>query len=234
MRPQKRDSNPASAPSSQASVLEWPKGSICAGRGGGWALGCGARAEGGGRGGGGRRAGCGRARARARGGRGHLPRAARRGLGPKVLEDELVAARRLVDHRRQERARLVVHAPAPVDELELLVFHQGFGSTSLKVIGLLPPPGEKRRLHIYKLSVGILRELLRQRIDDPVDLSRKILIYGHLPARVVVRMRDEVDVDLAFDGAALRVIYSVWRRRVGRCCGAIARRPERVRGRAVA
>mmetsp|Transcript_4977 Transcript_4977/g.11401 ORF Transcript_4977/g.11401 Transcript_4977/m.11401 type:complete len:308 (+) Transcript_4977:2291-3214(+) len=46
-----------------------------------------------------------------------LPRRARRRVGAEVLKDELVAARRLVDHRRPQRRGLVVHAPAAVGEL---------------------------------------------------------------------------------------------------------------------
>ena len=60
-----------------------------------------------------------------------LPRAPWIRLAPKGLEEPLVASGRLVDHRRPERRRLVVHAPAAVDELELSAFHKSAGAVAL-------------------------------------------------------------------------------------------------------
>ena len=61
--------------------------------------------------------------------------------------------------------------------------------------------------------------------DDVVHLAEEVLVHSYLPTGVVVRVRHEVDVDLAILGACLLVNDVVYRR------GTIfVRRRVRVRG----
>ena len=165
-----------------------------------------------------------------------LPRRAWRGVGAEVLEDELVAARGLVHHRRPQRRRLVVHAPRAVGELELLVLDELRRGRALLVARLLPPAREEAGLDVDEAAVWVRRQVLHHRVDDEVHLVGKVLVDGHLPARVVVAVGDQMHVDLAGDGTGAGVVLAVSGERVGRLAASLNRLvlPQLDRGHLVA
>eukprot|EP00964_Phaeocystis_antarctica_P031778 scaffold17968_cov66-Phaeocystis_antarctica.AAC.5 len=175
-----------------------------------------------------------------------LPRRARRRVGAEVLKDELVAARRLVDHRRpgdvciyairaaageatcaQAQKRACVRRAHHSGEASSCMHQPPLrgGERALGVARLLPPAREEGRLDVDEPSVRIGRQVLHDRVDREVDLLLEVLVDGHLPAGVVVAVRHEVHVDLALDGTAARVVLAVLgegvRRRAARLDGLV-------------
>mmetsp|Transcript_40665 Transcript_40665/g.97497 ORF Transcript_40665/g.97497 Transcript_40665/m.97497 type:complete len:832 (-) Transcript_40665:177-2672(-) len=145
-----------------------------------------------------------------------LPGATRNGVLSEVLEQELVPAGGLVHHLHVVGGGLVVHAPPAVDELQPALLHEGAGNVALPVRLLVPPPGEERNLHEHEATVGVVPQPLHDGVNDVVDLVKKILIDGHLPAGVIVGVGHNVHVDLALDRSPLGVVNPVRRRLVRR------------------
>ena len=71
--------------------------------------------------------------------------------------------------------------------------------------------GEVARL-TDKVSVLVLQELIHHGVDDIIYLPEEVLVYRNLPACIIVRVRNQVDIDLALLGARLLVDCLVLRR----------------------
>eukprot|EP01043_Picozoa_sp_COSAG02_P014961 COSAG02_NODE_625_length_19372_cov_14.475355_10_plen_363_part_00 len=150
-----------------------------------------------------------------------LPGPTRDGVVAKVLLEELVATGGLVYHLDVVRARLVVHAPRAVDELELPILDERPSHVAAGIVLLVPPAREEPGLDVDEVALWILDELVNDGVHDVVDLGEEVLVHRHLPASVVVSVRDEVHVDLSLGGAVLLVGYggqsrSQWLRMAGR------------------
>ena len=81
---------------------------------------------------------------------------------------------RLVDHVDEGRGRLVVHAPAAVDELELPRRDQLLRERLRLGVGLGPPALEESLLDVDELAVRVPGQLLDDRADDVLHLSLHI------------------------------------------------------------
>ena len=90
-----------------------------------------------------------------------------------------------------------MHAPATVDEFKLSSFHQRFGQRLLLGSLLVPPSCKEPNFNVDEFPVGIFREPRDDSVDNVVNVSEKVLVNSDLPASVVVRVRNQVDVDLA-------------------------------------
>ena len=86
-----------------------------------------------------------------------------------------------------------MHAPRAVDELELAAGDQGLGDVAPVVRLLVPPASEEAGLDVDEMAHRVLLELVDDGVDDIVHLREKVLVDGHLPAGVVVRVRDQMD-----------------------------------------
>ena len=106
---------------------------------------------------------------------------------------------RLVDHLHVERRGLIVHAPSAVYEFNLPGMHQ---RAHLFLFGgrLVPPACKECRLDPHELAVTILREPRQEGVQDVVDLVEKVLVHCDLPADIIMRMGDQVHVDLFSTG----------------------------------
>ena len=79
-----------------------------------------------------------------------------------------------------------------IDELELAAGDQGLGDVAPVVRLLVPPAGEEAGLDVDEVALRVLDELVDHGVHDVVDLREEVLVDGHLPARVVVRVRHQV------------------------------------------
>ena len=95
-----------------------------------------------------------------------LPPHPRQGFYAEVGAYELVPQRGLLDHVREVRRRLVVHAPPAVDEREPPVHHERPDVRPRRRILLFPPPGEERHLGVYERTFRVLRELVHDAGSD--------------------------------------------------------------------
>ena len=91
-----------------------------------------------------------------------------------------------------------------IDELELTTGDQGLGDVAPVVRLLVPPAGEEAGLDVDEVALRVLDELVDDCVHDVVDLREEVLVDGHLPARVVVRVRHQVDAAHAAQGADQR------------------------------
>jgi len=109
-----------------------------------------------------------------------LPRHAR--ANPEVPHQELVPTRCLIDHLDVVRRRLVVHAPATVDELELAgcdeLFHHLLPLRSL----LVPPASEERDLDVDELAVRVHLEARDDSLDNVLHFAVVVLVHRDEPS----------------------------------------------------
>mmetsp|Transcript_521 Transcript_521/g.550 ORF Transcript_521/g.550 Transcript_521/m.550 type:complete len:222 (-) Transcript_521:59-724(-) len=121
-----------------------------------------------------------------------------------LLLEEFHADHVVVDHVVVDRAGLVVHGPAAVDELQLAVLHQGLHRL-LHVVGLaVPPHSEEFDLHLRELPLRVINQSVHNSSDlhfyvrplgAPVG-SVEVLVDSLQPPDVVVRVRDDMDSQL--------------------------------------
>ena len=82
------------------------------------------------------------------------------------IQDELVAYHHIVNHVVEVRARLVMHAPASVEQLKTAFFHE-LSNLILQIVGLvLPPHAEEFHLDVGKASIRISQQLVDYFVKD--------------------------------------------------------------------
>ncbi len=121
----------------------------------------------------------------------------------KLLLQQAVAERRLVDHRDVVRRRLVVHAPAAVDKVELAARNERLRRRLARRRELAPPPLEEGLLDVRELARRVLRERRHHRVEDHphvrvldrVVRAAEVLVDRLEPPDVVVRVRHDVERD---------------------------------------
>ena len=91
--------------------------------------------------------------------------------------------------------RLVTRSPPSIDELELSPSDQVFDVGPGRLILHVPPPFEVVYLGPWELAVRLLSEFLDDAGDYEADLRVEVLLGRLEPADVVVRVRNEVDVE---------------------------------------
>ena len=96
-----------------------------------------------------------------------------------------------------------------VDEFKLAVCNQSSSLVSSIVWLFVPPSSKERNLHVNEMSVGVFQELINDSVHNVVNLIEKVLIDSHLPTRVIMGVRDQMDVNLAFVNAVCSVLRVV-------------------------
>ena len=127
--------------------------------------------------------------------------------------------RGLVNHLDIKRRCLVVHAPSAVDELELPTRDEVLHYRLLRLRLRFPPSGEEPDLDVNEAAVRVVLEARYDSVDDVIHVAVEVLVHCDLPARVVMGVRNEVNVELSRINASRRCrrgIRPVHRRVVGR------------------
>ena len=133
----------------------------------------------------------------------HVPTDA--GLHSKLLQQELVADHHVVDHVLIMSARLIVHTPTRIHELESPLLYQltylVLECTSL----VLPPHAEELHLDISESLVGISEQLIDHCVYDHVHVclgyvlirACVVLVYSLEPTHIIMSVRDKMHCDLS-------------------------------------
>ena len=118
-----------------------------------------------------------------------------------LLDDKLMSKCGLIDHINIVYRRLIVHAPAAIDELQSPLRHE-LPYRLLGLVGLvLPPPREEGLLAIYELAAGVGHQRCYGRVEDVLHagllervVEAEVVLLERLePADVIVSVGDEVD-----------------------------------------
>eukprot|EP00964_Phaeocystis_antarctica_P118442 scaffold82230_cov73-Phaeocystis_antarctica.AAC.2 len=125
-----------------------------------------------------------------------------------------MAQRRLVDHVDVVRRRLIVHAPAAVDKLQLPRPHEPPRERLDLRCLLRPPTLEEGLFRVDELALGVLGQRADHRVEDvpnarvldAVVLPSVVLIDRLQPADVVMCVRDDVHVEDPLSGCGVSVV----------------------------
>lgn len=112
----------------------------------------------------------------------------------KVIKNELMAQRHLVDDVLVIGCGFIIHAPSTANEFELAIFDECFGYLLGVIILEVPPHFEKGGLDLNESARGILLQFLNISVDGVLNggkLNRllesvKVLIDSLEPTNVIV------------------------------------------------
>ena len=93
-------------------------------------------------------------------------------------------------------ARLIIGSPATINEFELPPFDQPPDLCPRRLILQVPPPLKEIHLGLREPPLRVLLERLHDRRDYLLDPLEKVLLGWHLPAHVIVRVTNQVHLDL--------------------------------------
>ena len=132
----------------------------------------------------------------------HVPPDA--GLHSELLQQELVTDHHVVDNVLIMSARLIVHTPTRIHELESPLLHQ-LTYLVLKCTSLvLPPHAEELHLDISESLVGVSEQLIDHCVYDHVHVclgyvlirACVVLVYSLEPTHIIMSVRDKMHCDL--------------------------------------
>ena len=126
------------------------------------------------------------------------------GSDPDLPQQELMPRHHIINHILIVSARLIVHGPAGIYELELAVLREVAHLPLGVLVLLLPPHLKELHLHLRILPLRVLNQLgyrcvqghFHVRILDVRSAPREVPVHGFLPPEVVVGVRDQVHIQL--------------------------------------
>mmetsp|Transcript_24894 Transcript_24894/g.45106 ORF Transcript_24894/g.45106 Transcript_24894/m.45106 type:complete len:213 (+) Transcript_24894:2855-3493(+) len=151
----------------------------------------------------------------------NLPSTSRYGCFPKVLHQELMSPGCLINHGTIIWRCLVMHAPSAIDEFHLATRNDFSHLVSFPLWLLTPPACKESNLYINELPVWVFKQASKHGVDDVVNISVEVLIHGHLPASVVMSVRDQMHVDLSLNWPTRSIVLPSLRWHVTRKFGAL-------------
>ena len=106
----------------------------------------------------------------------------------------------LIDKVLIVHIRLVRHAPASIDELQLSISHNSLHLLLLLVSCRVPPPIKKGNLHNRKLVLRMFVQLTHYRIDSILHACKlsahissiEVVVDSLEPANIIMRVRNQM------------------------------------------
>ncbi|KAI9915187.1 hypothetical protein PsorP6_007120 [Peronosclerospora sorghi] len=128
----------------------------------------------------------------------------------KLVHEKRVAICRLINHGNVVRRGFIVHDPAPIRrEIEPPFVHEALDHALHGRALFVPPALEERLLDKHKASVRVPHELLDRGIQNVLYFLDIVLVHVEEPAGIVMRVGNEMDIELRWIDATRGVVDAV-------------------------